>query len=126
MKRAVNIVQQSRRLSLPVRRTSSALLIPTVKAIFSVRAEPVIDIRCLVPPIDIAYARLLERETTVLRELASSLIGEPDGNGISASRAIRERVFPARGKEREIARKPVDLERSGCAPVGPIPNSRER
>jgi len=37
------------------------------KPIFSAGPEPIIDIRCLVPrPIDIAYARLSERENTVL------------------------------------------------------------
>lgn len=55
----------------PVLRTNAeyriyALLIPSVKPIFSAGPEPVIDIRCLIMPIDIAHARLLEREIMVL------------------------------------------------------------
>lgn len=54
------------RFSVRTRNAAYALLIPSVKPIFSAGPEPVIDIRCLVPPIDIAYARLLEREIMVL------------------------------------------------------------
>lgn len=58
------------RFSVGTQNAAYALLISSVEPIFSAVPEPVIDIRRLILPIDIIYARLLKRE--IMAELVNS------------------------------------------------------